>query len=229
MSYSKLLMCAGAVGGILVLSGCAGKNEPSRYESGAVADVVQVTAIKGYKYRKSDKGSLLDAAVNAVFVSEDTQYTVKDYKGRSFEIFMEGIPSKAEFTVGQCVTRWRYNSNPTYPRLGLATADCKAVQTEPQTDIEKDPVDQRWNYEARVNGVMNTWLDSQEDEVIRAWGPPNKAYESNGSRFISWSSQSTSVYSNPDWSVSSATYSCEKTLEVWEGIIQLWFWKGNDC
>lgn len=87
-----------------------------------------------------------------------------------------------------------------------------------------------------------------ELELIRAWGPPQQTYETNGFKFLTYSSSriisvpgvapnyTTTVMGNTAYTQRvggyggmTASRSCQTTFELKEGIVVSWKWQGNDC
>lgn len=96
--------------------------------------------------------------------------------------------------------------------------------------------------------VLNSWVGSQELELVRSWGPPVQAYEAGGRKFIMYSSQrnvyipgvaptfrtnvigttayTTAVGGSPASNISKA---CTTTFEIDNTRVVSWSYKGNDC
>lgn len=96
--------------------------------------------------------------------------------------------------------------------------------------------------------VLNSWVGSQELDLVRSWGPPAQAYEAGGSKFLLYSSQrnvyipgvaptlrtsvigttayTTAVGGSPASNISKA---CVTTFELVNSRVASWSYKGNDC
>ncbi|WP_136799706.1 MULTISPECIES: hypothetical protein [Desulfosediminicola] len=97
--------------------------------------------------------------------------------------------------------------------------------------------------------VVNAWVGQPELELTQTWGPPQRTYETEESKFLVYYFQrdiyfpgSPTTYQNyfdesgtafrqsyggvPD---RTQTYSCETLFEVIDGIIVSWSFRGNDC
>lgn len=94
---------------------------------------------------------------------------------------------------------------------------------------------------ASFNGVT-------ELQLIRAWGPPQQTYETDGFKFLTYSSSrvvsvpgvapnyTTTVMGNTAYTQRvggyggmSANMSCQTTFELKEGIVVSSKWQVNDC
>ncbi|HHM5293883.1 TPA: hypothetical protein ACRMRV_006294, partial [Pseudomonas aeruginosa] len=101
---------------------------------------------------------------------------------------------------------------------------------------------------AKYENVLNSWVGSSEIDLIRAWGPPQQAYNSGESRFITYTNSSniympgvspsytTTYYGNTAYTTSSGgspaqniPLSCTTTFELKNGVILSWQWQGNHC
>lgn len=101
---------------------------------------------------------------------------------------------------------------------------------------------------AKYEKVLNSWIGSEEVELIREWGPPQQSYESGGVKFLAYTSgrnvympgmapsytttyigntaYTTPVGGSPGYNMS---MQCVTTFEVAQGRIVRWRWQGNDC
>ncbi len=96
--------------------------------------------------------------------------------------------------------------------------------------------------------VLNSWIGTQEIDLVRSWGAPVQSYETGGRKFIVYSSK-RNVYlsgTSPTYQTSiigSTAYttvvggspamninmSCMTTFEVEGSRVVSWSYKGNDC
>ncbi len=102
--------------------------------------------------------------------------------------------------------------------------------------------------EAKYGKKLDTWVGSNEIDLVRAWGPPQQSYESGGSKFLTYSNSrqafipgtpataTTNIYGNtaftninPGMAAQSFDLSCATTFEVQNLKIVKWTWRGNDC
>jgi len=97
--------------------------------------------------------------------------------------------------------------------------------------------------------IVNAWVGQPEAELVRTWGPPQRSYQTEESKFFVYYSQkdiyvpgSITTYPNdfdesgtafrqsyggvPDRTL---TYSCETSFEIIDGVITSWSFRGNDC
>ena len=112
--------------------------------------------------------------------------------------------------------------------LALSTAAC--VSTE--------------EYEKK----LTSWVGQSEMSLISSWGPPTRAYETGGTKFLTWSSSGsmtlpgqqptyyTNVIGNTAYttavggsSPTTINLNCETTFTIAGGIVQSWRWQGNNC
>jgi len=87
-----------------------------------------------------------------------------------------------------------------------------------------------------------------ELELVRAWGPPQQTYETDGFKFLTYSSSrvisvpgmapnyTTTMTGNTahtqrvgGYGGMTASKSCQTTFELKDGIVVSSKWKGNDC
>ena len=102
--------------------------------------------------------------------------------------------------------------------------------------------------EGKYQTVLNSWMGSDELDLIRSWGPPQQAYETDGHKFLVYSNDrnvvvpgtaptyQTSFIGNTAYTNSyggtpamNVNLSCTTTFEVVEGKIFNWSYRGNDC
>ena len=101
---------------------------------------------------------------------------------------------------------------------------------------------------ANYEKILNSWVGSEEVDLIRKWGPPQQSYESGGHKFLAYSS-SRNVYmpgTTPSYTtmyIGNTAYTnpvggspgynigmrCVTTFEIVENRIVSWRWEGNDC
>lgn len=95
---------------------------------------------------------------------------------------------------------------------------------------------------------LTSWIGQSESSLIASWGPPNRAYETGGTKYLTWSSSGSvtlpgqqptyhttvigsTAYTSAVGGSSPTTINlhCETTFIVAGGIIQSWRWQGNRC
>jgi hypothetical protein len=101
---------------------------------------------------------------------------------------------------------------------------------------------------ANYEKILNSWIGSEEVDLIRKWGPPQQSYESGGRKFLVYSSQrnvympgtapryqttyiGNTAYTNqvggtPGYNIG---MTCTTTFELVNNKIVTWQWRGNDC
>ena len=96
--------------------------------------------------------------------------------------------------------------------------------------------------------ILNSWLGSQESDIVASWGPPDGFYEDGEKRYLTWSESSTSVIAGtPSQTTTSNHYgyvstwrtqgtapivvnsNSSITMIIEEGVISSWSYKGNSC
>lgn len=106
---------------------------------------------------------------------------------------------------------------------------------------------------ANYEKILQTWVGSPVDNLVRSWGPPQSQYElSDGGKVIEYSNSSTATMGgyttyqsvttyNYDGTYSTSSvptttptynvqYSCRTIFDVDEnGTITSWRWEGNNC
>jgi len=95
---------------------------------------------------------------------------------------------------------------------------------------------------------LNTWMGADETSLVRAWGPPHRAYQSGGVKFLAFvatreaympgrpaqlsqemvNGKSTLVVTEGTKGYS-YTRNCETVFELERGRVTSWSWRGNDC
>lgn len=100
------------------------------------------------------------------------------------------------------------------------------------------------NYEAQ----LNYWLGRSEQDLLMAWGVPDKQYQMDAQRkMISYVKRDIAVNQSASFSTcvgtfgnpmfggcsgiptSVSTYSCETTFIITRGRVERWGHEGNDC
>lgn len=100
----------------------------------------------------------------------------------------------------------------------------------------------------KYEAILQTWIGSQESELVRSWGPPDSFYESDGTRYLTylWSNSGVIPGTNPSYTstvIGDTVYTnqiggtapivynshCKTTFEVRDGRIVYWRWEGNRC
>lgn len=96
--------------------------------------------------------------------------------------------------------------------------------------------------------ILNSWVGAQEIDLVRSWGPPVRAYEAGGRKFISYEShrnvylpgvpptyqttvignsvQTNLVGGSPSMNIGKF---CMTTFELEGSKVVSWTHKGNDC
>ncbi len=96
--------------------------------------------------------------------------------------------------------------------------------------------------------VLNSWVGSQEIDLVRSWGPPAQSYETGRRKFIAYSSRrnvympgiaptyQTNVIGNTAYTTAvggsqamNIGMSCMTTFELDGSSVVSWSYKGNDC
>lgn len=95
---------------------------------------------------------------------------------------------------------------------------------------------------------LNSWVGTQEIDLVRSWGPPTQSYDTGGRKFIVYSS-SRNVYlpgTAPSYQttyIGNTAYTkavggtsamhigktCTTTFELDSSTVVSWSHKGNDC
>lgn len=101
---------------------------------------------------------------------------------------------------------------------------------------------------AKYEAKLASWVGSNETDLVRAFGVPEKTFESGGKKFLVYysgrnvylpgqpASYTTNVYGNTAYTRQTAgsagqniALSCETTFEVSSETVTSWSWRGNDC
>lgn len=105
---------------------------------------------------------------------------------------------------------------------------------------------------ANYEKVVDTWLGSDEAELIRSWGTPSSVYQSGNTKFLEYSSSRQVVIpgSEPNYNTDCYDYgnqvnctttksggyagtsynaSCSTRFEINSGKVVGWSFQGNDC
>lgn len=106
--------------------------------------------------------------------------------------------------------------------------------------------------QAHYANIVNSWIGSPEEDLIRAWGPPVNVYQAGSSKFIqySYSNNSTIAGTAPTYTTNcydsgystvcntnkvggtapiNITQSCDTTYEVKNGTVANVSFVGNGC
>jgi len=230
---------------LMLLSGCASvvaiKNAPTARP--ALVTVMDKINLKLYP----DWGMAVNKAPHKPFLVRDNEtvhnlYRVRDTKGR-----ISFVVSDKNFPPYECATLWRDIDNPYYPRLTVATEDCKPLEIEPDDDV-------RYIYHLNSNpgnlalsrsGLKGTfepyyryldnWLDLPEEKVISLLGEPDEREEKGDEHFLTYHKAiGGSPYTDPPTAqlVSPPFYTlnkCTTTLEIRDGIVFFYTSKGMRC
>jgi hypothetical protein len=103
------------------------------------------------------------------------------------------------------------------------------------TDVYKQSRD-------RYKEKMDLFLGEDESFLVRMWGPPDRAYELDGVKYLRYSSSRTVPYPTPlqigapfynrfvMYGGGAASMNCDNTFEInHNGIVVAWRFKGNGC
>ncbi|MCB6184719.1 hypothetical protein LIN78_14315 [Leeia sp. TBRC 13508] len=224
--YKKICIFAA----LLQLAGCASypKYDPNAYSTLMV--VKNKTDARAGKFFPD-----LDAVTNGF---KQTDYELKDAKGRIKHAKENTDVKQARFAVGQCVNYWMASdlSNPYYPQLSAATSDCKA--TAKQLVAQKKPYEDVFlmtTYAKYHQRILESWFDAAEEKLISSWGTPSQInpVDMNTKKVVYYKSSSI-VHStvngyNQVLNSWTETFWCRDTFVVTNRQIQNAYWEGNDC
>ena len=101
---------------------------------------------------------------------------------------------------------------------------------------------------ANYKKILDSWVGSPESALISSWGPPNSVYESDDTKYLTYSRsdygyipgvapryQTTYIgntaYTNSVGGYSGYVYNnnCSTTFTVTNKTITTWRFQGNDC
>lgn len=101
---------------------------------------------------------------------------------------------------------------------------------------------------ANYEKILQSWVGSEEIDLIRKWGPPQQSYETGGSKFLVYSSRQNvympgtapsyqttvignTAYTNPIGGTPAYNIgmACVTTFELANNKIVSWQWRGNAC
>lgn len=71
---------------------------------------------------------------------------------------------------------------------------------------------------------LSSFNGATEPELIRTWGAPHRAYESDGRKFLTYQSSRVAAYRGM-----AASYSCQTTFELENGRVVSSNFDGSDC
>ena len=77
---------------------------------------------------------------------------------------------------------------------------------------------------ANYEKVVDSWVGSSEDELIRKWGVPTSSYSTSDNKYITY--RRTRIV---DYGSGPFQKSCETTFTLQNERIVSWSFKGNDC
>jgi hypothetical protein len=82
--------------------------------------------------------------------------------------------------------------------------------------------------EEKYVAQTQSWVGRPEKELLSIWGAPSRAYEADGTRYLTYSRLGGGYY---DWwgGWYGSPFSCETTFVVASGIVQSVSHRGNDC
>jgi hypothetical protein len=103
---------------------------------------------------------------------------------------------------------------------------------------------------ADFEATLDTWVGATEKDLVTAWGPPERVYEIEGQRYLTWEKESTRAAYPPSSTFSvfsggggvgygvgvgtgfpavTTTSGCEITYLFEDGRARSWRWEGEDC
>jgi hypothetical protein len=97
---------------------------------------------------------------------------------------------------------------------------------------------------ANYEKILNSWTGHSENELLSSWGPPDSAYESGDTKYLTYARGGTVVLPGtaPSYrSVGNTMYPvggtpplvinkhCKTTFIVQSSAIVSWRWEGNAC
>ena len=96
--------------------------------------------------------------------------------------------------------------------------------------------------------LLDSWVGAEEVDLVRSWGPPQRAYETGGRKFLAYSERrnvhypgrppayittvvGNTAYSNPIGGspAMNVRSTCITTFELQGTKVVAWSWKGDDC
>ena len=96
--------------------------------------------------------------------------------------------------------------------------------------------------------ALQSWDGYTEKELVESWGPPDKFYESGGTRYLTWVDSGTAMLPGikPTYnttiingvanttavggtSPTMVNFFCEKTMTIENNKVVSWKWYGNNC
>jgi hypothetical protein len=102
--------------------------------------------------------------------------------------------------------------------------------------------------EQNYQKLLDTWVGSNEGNLIASWGPPDSVYESDGTKYLTYSKSSTgyfpgtppsyqttmigsTAYTTAVGGTSGFAYSnnCKTTFTIQNRTITSWRYEGNRC
>ncbi|QIQ21603.1 hypothetical protein [Zophobihabitans entericus] len=149
-----------------------------------------------------------------------TKYELKDKDGMSYDVYSD----LDIYNVGDCVTLWqsRNRSYWQYPRITPAQSNCQAA-------TKQQDVGDNFVYSTK-NGVtakqiislhFDAWLGASANEIMSAWGVPDKQSSADGVSYLGYVYNSYDPYGNRSY--------CDLTFTVKKGVMTNYKWSGNDC
>ena len=101
---------------------------------------------------------------------------------------------------------------------------------------------------AKYEKILDSWIGSTEDRLVRSWGPPDSVYDSPSQRYLTYMDSrqgyvpgtaptyqsyaiGNTVYTKPVGGSQGYSYSmhCKTTFEIADGRITSWRYEGNSC
>lgn len=204
-----------------LLSGCAYFSEqPPRYSSKAIPDLVWITQVIELPLENSDKNANYSQLVNP----KKYQYAVKDQYERHF-IIIE-IAQQADYKVGECAIRWWDRRDKTYPRLNKTGPKCALLSKE--MEMNKPPVNQQSTTKLKRAALLNSWLDTHESAIIRTWGKPDKVEQIGDDRYLEYIYKRTTSGATKKISTSK-TWICKTRWQIKKDHLFSYAETGNAC
>lgn len=101
---------------------------------------------------------------------------------------------------------------------------------------------------AKFETLLNSWVGSTEDQLVRRWGPPSSTYETGGTKYLTYVQSSSgyvpgvapsyqtqvignTAYTRPTGGMPGYGYTdrCTVNFAVQNGQIVSWRYEGNMC
>jgi hypothetical protein len=96
--------------------------------------------------------------------------------------------------------------------------------------------------------VLNSWMNSTEQDLVAQWGPPDQVYESGGQKYLTYHRSSQAYLPGVEPTYQTTYYgtyatttpiggsppqtinlNCKTTFTITNGKITSWRYEGNNC